>query len=366
MMHTLLRHAVVLLLIAPTLVACQPRTPPMTPEEKTVIDTLTSHMTPRCIGRYLVDMPERIRLTSLQTSKVEDVTIEVLPMAEEFFKIGLAERQTKLAKTHMDGEPDVPFLKATYPLPNNAPGIIFNRAESSGGADFGRTLELIAFANDYLIKMEINATDGSDAKYKSHPRIPGYGNDTQEKLAHLLNVFSRTRGRADNEIPTQSGLCIVHGFVSGAPSDAEEAGFIYALGSAPDVWFNFTSDSGLREEDTLLQRGSSIEAMLSASNGKTVRKGKAKGQGVAFEEWLMSGTTDAKIPGHQFSLEANATTGSATSPMLITNFHNGLRWQDEDRDNPPPALTRATFSEAQSVALWDAVTRTLRTRPGAF
>lgn len=362
-------HLVGLLMSAFAMVACQPKAPALTTQEIQHMQALTQNMTPRCFGRYLVDVPQELVLNSEGGQEIEGVAIDIKPMAETAFKWTLAERETELRAEHMAGKPDVPFLKGVHILQSVKYGKVFNCAESFGAADFGRTLELMAWLDGYFVKMWINATDASDPKYQSHPRIKNYGNDTPEKLAHLLNVFNRTKGRADHEIPTAQGVCILNGFVSGPSTDEEVVTIFYHLKTAEDVYFRFNTISLYPGSDTLLDRSKDIEAMVAQADGHTLRKGYRKVNRINGTEYLTAGRTENHVMGHKFVFEGNNKTGSATTPLITIDFDNGTRKPLPERkydEDSPPALTKATLSEAEAVTLWDAVIPTIRPRPGAF
>ncbi len=61
------------------LAACQPKheIPAMTPEESQVVETLTARLKPRCVGRYLIDLPIDFVLNPITTTKLEGVDITI-------------------------------------------------------------------------------------------------------------------------------------------------------------------------------------------------------------------------------------------------------------------------------------------------
>ena len=264
------------------------------------------------------------------------------------------------------GEDTVSLLSIT-PLPDGA-GQVFNRSEDRTLMS-SRTLELIAWRNGYRIEMLIEATDMNYARrvYESDTRRT----DTAEKLAYLLKVYERVRGRADNEVPTEKGVCFANGFLRGAATDEEQIDQYYHLSTAEDVYFSFhyLSDIG-PEKTTLLERGHAIEKSLAQHNGRTLRKGKREGNGLAYEEWLMMQESESGMKDYDLTLELNSKVGNATKPLFVADFSSGVRYPrpqlslEEIAVEKP--IVKATLGEAESVALWDKVTPTLRPRPGAF
>jgi hypothetical protein len=343
----------------------------MTPEESKHIEQLTAHMTPRCVGRYLIDLPGTFVINSESHTEIEGITITVKPMQEELFKHVLAKREAELRTMHMDGEPKNPILKKIIALPKDARGKIFDRVDESSSLDVGRILELWGWKSGYLIRANINSTDASDPKYSSDAYWKSRGSDTPQKLAQLLKVYERVRGRADMEIPKEPGVCFANGFVSGPPTDAEWIDMNHYMSGVEDVYFRFISMSHIGpEDDTLLQRGPAIDAMLKQVNGRTLRKGTHEANGLKSEEWLMMRESDPGVPDYHMTLEMNSKDGNAMKPLVTFDMSSGVR---KPGPRPTPEeyaiqkpIAKATLDEAESIALWDKVSPTIRPRPGAF
>lgn len=334
------------------------------------MNDMTKTMIPRCVGRYLIDMPESFVLNSEFSVTIDGVPIDIKPMKQAAFKLKLEDYEAELRKQTMYGEPNVPYLRKIESSPQVQLGKVFNRAESQGGAEFGRILELMAWRDGYSVHMEIKADDTSDPKYRSEAWAKDFPTNTHEKLAHLLKMYERVRGRADNEVPTEQGVCIHNGLVLGPPTDEEEVLVSYHLKDSQDVFFSLETASNMREETSLLDRGKQIESSAADANGHTVRKGRHDAHGIKYDEWLLTAQTTDRVPGQLFTFEANSTLGNAKAPIIMITFHNGYRIPAAERTMEEsavlPDITKATLSEAESVALWDAVIPTLRPRPGAF
>ena len=198
--------------------------------------------------------------------------------------------------------------------------------------------------------------------------------DTPEKLALLLQVYERISGRKDTEIPTAPGLCIPNGFVAGANREGQETDVVYHLVDAPDVWFGFGSSDAVREEDTLLQRSPRAERALAKAGTKILRKGTRNIHGQAFEEVLLRNTVEQDgLRGEWFMMNGNELRTDPAQPFIDLSFRNGNRipvpemsMEQKDELRLNEILTKATLTEAESLAIWDKVSATLRPRPGAF
>lgn len=338
----------------------------MTHAQAIQMKNLTSNLVPRCIGRYMIDLPRNFDVNPVARAQIEDVIVNVEPMERSKFDRRLRARAEALGKENIFGE-ETASLAETRPLPENE-GVVFNRSKSREVAS-DRTFELHAWRNGYAVHMELNAFDRDLDKL-----IPGWDTrqtNTSERLAHLLRVYFRTSGRADHEIPTGPGVCIRHGFIRGQATDQEWIDLNYYLNTAEDVSFTFHYLSHIGpQSNTLLQRGSSIDPALANVNGRTLRKGQRETHGLRPEEWLMERQVDPGVKDYHFTLELNSKFGNAQAPLLVMTFDSGSR-SPRPELSPEEAATlkpihKATLGEAESIVLWDTVLPTLRPRPHAF
>ncbi|HWP20873.1 MAG TPA: T6SS immunity protein Tli4 family protein [Burkholderiaceae bacterium] len=327
---------------------------------------LTSDLVPRCVGRYLIDLPREFGVNPVARAQVEDVTVIVEPMERTKFDQRLRERTESLRMEKIFGE-ETASLADIHPLPDNQ-GSVFNRSKSRDVASH-RTLELHGWKNGYAVQMESNAFDrGLD---KQVPEWDTRQTNIAERLAHLLSLYSRTSGRADHEIPTGPGVCVRHGFIQGPATDQEWIELNYYLSTAEDVSFTFRYLSHIGPmSDTLLQRGGAIEPALAKVNGRTLRKGVRDAHPLKPEEWLMEREIDPGVKDYHFTLEINSKQGNAHAPLLVIDLDSGSRIPRTEGTLEEAAkvkpIAKATLGEAESIALWDAVIPTLRARPGAF
>ena len=348
------------------LAACQPyQAPVMTPQEAQRIADLTARMSTRCIGRYLIDRPEVFVLNDQSRTEIEGVKITAESLKKPEFDNLLQARTEVLNAETIYGE-QTKSLTAVHELPDKL-GRVFNRSRSRE-SEVLRTLELRAFKHGMALTMTVDARE-------MRPGLPQPGDtrqtDTPQKLAQLLKVYERTRGRQDDEIPTEQGVCFANGFVKGASTGQEWIDMHHHWKEVKDVYFSyhFMSDIGPLET-SLLGRGGKIEANLGTVNGKTVRKGKRDSHGLQYEEWLLYRDGEPEGRLYDYMAELNGTFGNAEKPLLRLEFASGVHHPRRSLTLEEAAvdqlITQASLGEAQSTALWDKVTSTLRPRPGAF
>lgn len=187
-------------------------------------------------------------------------------------------------------------------------------------------------------------------------------NDVPRKLHAVFTMMSQFRSLEPGEIPKESGVCLTGGFIQTNEFDREDISVGFHLLQHRDVYFKFKTDTNLWEKDTLLQRGSQIERGLKSRDGKTLRKGKLDLKDLpTAEEWLASAKMYAGARGHFFMLEANSLDNSAKTPLLSFNMKTGVfkRYQ-------PNLPEHASLTEGEATAVGDAISRSIRLRPGAM
>lgn len=349
-----------------TMAACQPVSTPMTPEEIRRVAQLAERMAPRCVGRYVIDLPEKFVLNSQSSAETEDVKIDVRPMTKSRFDLELADRKKVIEHERLDGE-DTPSLTETRTLQDGS-GLVFNRSRNGGSAAL-RTWELLSWRDGYRFSASIDARDMEKASRlnESDNRVT----NVEEKFAVLMSTYNRLRGRAEGEIPRERGFCIANGFVAGPASEKEAAYVAFHLENSPDVYFHLSATpEDLKEQSRLLQRSAQVEREMKQSGTQTIRKGEVRIGGMAYDEWLMKGPTPDRVPGTMFNLLGNEASPGAANPFIRVELFNGFRIPARERTAEESAelkdLERATLSPAEAVAVWDKVVPTLRLRPGAL
>lgn len=331
----------------------------------------------RCVGRFAIDLPEEFVLNTIGAQEIDGVSLKVAATPLGNFNLRLAARRAELEKGTTRGETQqYPMLRRIIPLPGGAKGAVFDRAESAvKGGRLSRELELMGWRDGYIITGSLRATDTTFAEDANDKLVQNnLKTDVPAKLANLLNVFARTRGRIDQEIPEQQGVCILNGFVIGPPSPRENVLVHYHLSTADDVYFTFLSTSTHGEDGTLLDRLKDIQPVLNANNGRVVRQGRRDINGMLAHEVGFAMLGDPDDQGNremfnQFLLEANTKLGNAQFPFLTIELENGQRKPDTEAKTKAlqgKPVHKATLSEAEASALWDVVIPTVRRFSTAF
>ena len=364
------------------LCACSKPLPVMTPEESKVIQTLTADMRTRCVGRYLIDLPQRFVLNPWSRTEfiidLEEIKVtQIMPMSRARFETELEVFKAQVRGNMKPSEdPTLAFVQGQYIPRGMDAGIIVDRVRGSIDdrqmSPALRLLEAVAWKAGYLIRAQVQARNPMLGlpEYRTEP------GDVPQQLERLQSVLERLRGRDDLEIPTEPGVCFHNGFLKGSAnaSQHEWLEIYHHLDGAPDVYTDIRHISKLKQDTHLLERGDAIEPALKKAKGHTVRKGMAQAQIPGAQEWLRTGMHEFnQFLAQDFALEANSKSGKSSAPFFSLSLSNGffipkpVRPENElEEAATRKPLPKATFSEAQVVALWDAIVPTLRPRPGAF
>lgn len=361
------RLAIIELVIMLT-VACTKHPMPLTKPEKNTVAEITENLKTRCVGRYLIDVPGDA--LSRGDLTVQGVTFETRHMSADEFVREMNDYEVSLKdKRNIHG------YQVLYDH-GNVPATPYSRyfvtlQDIDDTADLGRAIEAYKWDAGYRIKLRIDGTDSIHSKFEVKMKGTPYEmkdwkvNDVPEKTRLVLNLAASVRGRAADEIPVEPGLCFKDGFLPRKAAVGEEVSVLFALKDKPDVSFTLRTDTDLRElpKDSLLNRLPEIRSEIKDPriSGHIIRSGAVDVGSIKAEELLLSGTTAARIPGHNFTLLANTVTSGALSPYLVLDMDNGTF-----NSFTVGSLEKASLTEGEAIALWDIVSRTLRPRPNAF
>jgi hypothetical protein len=346
-----------------TFAACDRKPAPLSQQEKQIVTELTANMKTRCVGRYLVDMPGDAWESGY--AKIQGVSIEAKAMTEDAWRQEVAQREAALkATTSRDA---YPFLYAagkarrdnTYYFVHR--GTIYDDPAT-------RQIEGYKWDQGYRFLLKIEGSDFTNPDQTDDPIVQKMAikNDMPEKRDLVLGLMDKLRGRTPDEIPTEPGVCFAGGFLPAPAGSNEEvnAGFGFDHNMQDVLWRVFTSPDFL-DDTTVAQHADSAEARaaLKVMEGKDIRKGAFDQRGMPATEWLYESVKPGDGRGVTFEMAVNETTSKPTTPNFSLELNTGGQYEVQGRFTTfdPPSLTTG-----EAVALWDAVSRTLRMRPGAL
>ncbi|MDF0604332.1 T6SS immunity protein Tli4 family protein [Neisseriaceae bacterium TC5R-5] len=178
----------------------------------------------------------------------------------------------------------------------------------------------------------------------------------------IATVVKGLRARSPDDIPTDPGLCIDHGFIadnSGSFQEIIGAGLF--LPSYPDVSFSVSSNKGASitngNELTLLQKIAKQKGFLNFDYPKlsTLREGKRQVYIWQGEESLAR----RQDGSHDFVWESSDRRQNTLYPTLDAKLFSKVA------ANRVGAAQQASLSDAEMLALWDKLLGSLRFRVDA-
>ncbi|WP_156188025.1 T6SS immunity protein Tli4 family protein [Chromobacterium sp. LK11] len=373
----------------------------MTATEKQQLEPFLSNMQTYCVGRFLVDLPASLipdqssfRVANVYTGHLDTETvIEVQPMNLVQFRMALVKRKNELLTT-LVANGKQPMLIDTVPLQGKE-GVIFDRVRSDVSELAQRTYELWSFENGYAKRIIANHWDATKLKDNSLDTKTNSQNVMQE----LLGISNKISGRNNTEIPKEAGVCFMNGFMVGPSLAHESPELSFHLMGLEDITLSVVTDnrpsSGVTSYDAVDEEAKSGESIAKDKNGKfrIIRAAKLKTKsGVDLKEVLIELPTDESyldaenkehfVQGNSFVAESSHAD-QLKLPYIKLTLSNGQRAYARDvRDGDPVPLLqvvskvnsrmdgkdleKASFSEAQTIALWNAILATLRVRSNGF
>lgn len=318
-----------------------------------------SPSTPRCVGRYLIDVPENFEALkhkkegNVGSIKGVDVDVESGITQQDFEnKVEMREKLLMSGTNPLltaDKEIDRPFLKDIEPVMiDGHRAIILNRNESSSGPDSSRMLEAYMWSNNVSIKLTVSARDLSGYRYKKWREEYNIPSTIAQKHQDLITVMKSIEGWDDVNLPPTPGSCFPYIYIKGKPALSEDSvgGWFYKLKEYDQkIGILLDFNTYVQEKNTMLERHGGNDTL----DGVTlIRQGVVKLPGLpkAHAEERLVKDKDGNL---LFTLLINERTGSKTTPYTGMNLYDKGLLKQED-----------------AIAIWDGLLKTLRPRPGAF
>ena len=337
------------------LAACGPNE-----KERMKISELTADMTTFCIGRHLVDVPKSFKPMNIawpsntfmpagiDPQEAAQMSAEVVDAvsSKEKFKLQVEKvlAENRLERVGMN----------TFPLLDHTEKISENEV-------------LIRLWDDGLKKgggyRETEIHKLSSGIY-FFTRAKSYENDfpTKEKS---LREFTSNISAYDVTKPAQPGLCLGPLLIGGSYGSEIINSFAFRSTDFPDILLSFDMSTHSRDsETTLLQRANDPKNLLRIFDVSysTVRKGKLQVAGMNAEELLIKFSSKDREGNahleHKLMMETYRPTPSPSKPTIEARLITGQQGLDGTRHT-------SSLTDAEVTALWDAVMKSIRLRPGA-
>ncbi|RJG00206.1 hypothetical protein D3878_00345 [Noviherbaspirillum sedimenti] len=310
-------------------------------QEKKNMEPYTQNMKKQCYGRFLVDIPQQSKEGGKGTYEFGFANISV----------------GRHEKTMPHFQAYATSIKESYAAQRtleNAPRLVHAETISDDARfiayyddDFGivfKTLGLVKKEN-ILFKVEAHGSE--------KPELEAFSQNLQNLIPHL-------KPRANNEIPTGPGFCMDGAIITTQHKKGEYYSSGFTLPEFPELYFGFSTNvNGDKVDPGIIDREANIIKDLGGfiTQIKTIRKGRRMINGMEAQEWL------TRLPPgdtHEYSFELDIV-GKPNS-ISESRISVGMRLTGSQVGNKREPVK---MTEAEALLLWDAVTSTIRPRPGA-
>ena len=344
--------------------ACGQKPPALSAQERKVVVDMTTDMKPRCVGRYLLDLPASAQ--PIGHAKFSGVVVNAKAMTLEQFQRDMRQHESEL-KTAKSTLGYQFFFDGGVVRGMEYTKYFISLGDPGASSDARRLIEAYKWDRGYQISLKIEGSDWTNSKFKDVPIVKNdpVKTNVPQQTQLAFDLIAKLQGRSEDEIPTEPGACFVGGFMPGkAITENEEVSTSYVLADKPDVSFSWDSFANLQATSTLLPRIRSAEVRdaLKTAQGHIIRSGSITlPSGMTVDEALVSALTLVEVQGHHGSLETNYQ-GSPQAPYIVLDMETASPNFLAERDT----IKQSSLTEGESVALWDTVIQTLRPRPNGF
>lgn len=314
-----------------------------TPNREHAMTELTKNMKTVCFGRYLVDIPTEAEL-SIATTVMDSVKIEYLgtSLSERIFKAKVERREAELLASK-----------------HNTEGTRLRQAiDINGGKQ-----RLLVFREDQddvlLTWVETSVHSGTDEWKISNDASEQYVSKTKNLVSALATQLV---SRPMNEIPKVPGACVQNGLILGKSYQRENFPASMSVKSPAFTLGILSETSGPRERGQTLwdriDKANSLGKEFFNATSKPLRRAEVSVDGRKGQEHV---STFQEDDVETFNADAEVYgDGTPKTPTLKVSM------EVRRPIKPDPSSKEKTLSNDEALAVWDAVLKTIRPRPGAF
>lgn len=323
---------------------------PLSPHLQTALKNLKPH----CFGRFLIDLPEGTTVAWGHTAV--PITVEVAPDRADELEATVRATEDRLKK-----EPRYPLTKGLHlyfethdgPLPGMKHVFSQENFDSEG---FLRINTYFAMGTS-LVAIQARPLE----------------KNKERALAIINDIARRLRPRAEHEIPSEPGQCIENAFLMDRPDEdkQEVRDFLnvgFRLKDPADVHLSISIEAATDNE----QGKPGLEKLLNDSEAEARKEGNYNLYGVltsfrrakreihdwkdGFEFLTKTPDEEGSHAHHDFWMIFRGQVDKLYHPYVEVKMYSGV--SDNQSGSIKPSIT-----DAEAIALWDALTSTIRVRP---
>jgi len=314
---------------------------------------MTQKMKTTCIGRFLIDMPDEVRL-ELRGPRIDGFDISSFDESEADFQMRLAQREAQLRATpdRLGGYRNLESVREVK-TNNGVVGKIFVHGYTVMEGTRNRGLELERYRYEGIALEAMVHGQGMSFTLAANDYNP-------DIIENLPSLVAKLVPNPHNQIPTEPGFCIDRAWFRD-PLTAEQGEQVMvsaALPSHPDIQLLILLAAGNKpSEQSLLERSAVVDAKLSIFDKMHVSNLRANPRaigGISGDELVtrFSEKNDAVV--YTFWWEVNGTADNVLIPHFSFTMETG-----KSSNGPVPS----SLSQDAAMALWDKISSSIRLRP---
>ncbi|MYM75585.1 hypothetical protein GTP56_25795 [Duganella sp. FT134W] len=298
-----------------------------------------------CVGRFLIDVPEKASL-SYRGARLSGWDISSWLETDEKFLERISNEEIKL-KSQKNEKGQVSLEQIHEIKGDHVHGRLFVSDRiwleifPYGVKEVSQAITIRAILRAHDVTFNLFAKIRSD-------------NDVQE----IEKIVTQLRRRLDDEIPEQPGFCFDRGFLT-EPLDADQSEFtavFLGLKEHPDLAIALSTYAGVAQDKSLLQRDAENDIKQQYhSRFHVLRQGPRALNGLLGEEVLERVDEPNGSVLHGFMWELLAKKDDVYRPLLTLELDTGR--------GPPGRPVNASLSDPEVLALWEKISGSLRVRP---
>jgi hypothetical protein len=305
-----------------------------------------------CIGRFLIDVPKDAEVVYGPAR----VPVELIRLPGDAHNL-----ESAVSEALKEGEKDRSRARRGLVSVDSMLGKVIDGINSAHKIVFG-----IGRTDGSFYNVQSFFSVGEDLFLQEY-EIFGDGRLYEEAVRKLKMAAALVRGRADNEIPSEPGICVEGAFLGESPVPMAEAvtlGIRLKDFNDVHVSIEMTKKNYLVESDAIVPRLKAAErdAVRSGSQAwyqaiKTLRRGNRKiGAWTGYEVLARKPTQEFEQQSHEFVFLSQGEPKNPMLPVVEIELHTGV--SGNVIGGTEPSLT-----DDEALYLWDKVTSSLRPRP---
>lgn len=318
--------------------------------DKQKVAKMTEKMKTRCVGRFLIDLPADAQVT-MRYGAIGgfDISTSNAESAEEFAERLRLEERELAGAVNEDGQPSLEASKELTVGTGRGKTFVHNRRRTKILGDNGY------FYSENLQFLSMLRFPGVSVTGEIEWVAPRY-------IDGLTRILSRIRPLADNEIPSESGLCLGHVILQDPyEHDNVESVVMFAgIPGHPDVNIALSSMSGTSPAPGLLARHDKAVGrfpVLMRLAFSHLREHERVINGLPGEELVLRAREPNFTTGYSFQWEMAGNEDDVHAPRLKLELESGV--------NPVSGgkPVQSTLTEEAMFELWESIVSSIRPRP---